>query len=122
MFILLDYGPDIFDRVLLQDLLLGTTGYFNRRLIYVKDLKKKLSDRANRMNESTLSEAPCDENEDLQFLKTADIDQIDWKILVGKLNSSRNLRQRMLLDKEIDIREQFPFFFSRPKLVSEVRL
>lgn len=56
--------------------------------------------------------------EDLEFLKGSIIDRTDLDVLKQKLDSTRSFRVNMLQDKNIDLRENFPFFFSHPSLVS----
>lgn len=94
-------------------------GWFKTRLNY-------LSQRQNKRNSSIAQQSldheemsnSLTENEDMEFLKHAIIEQANFKSIIEKLNSTRNLRRQMLLAKETDLRENFPFFFSHPKLVS----
>lgn len=69
-------------------------------------------------------EAPNQQNntettpeEDLLFLKNCVIKNTDMNVIISKLNSTRDLRKRMMMNQDVDLRESFPFFISDPKLV-----
>lgn len=96
----------------------GSDGYFTRRINYIKEKKKKCTETIE-TNRGPSPEVRADENEDLLFLKNADISKLDWNLAIEKLNSSRRLRKLLLLEKQTDLRENFPYFFSHPKLVSD---
>lgn len=62
----------------------------------------------------------CDDEkqkEDLDFLKYCVVNDISEDVLIAKLNSTRDLREKIIRDKNTDLRENFPFFFSHPELV-----
>lgn len=56
---------------------------------------------------------------DLLYLKHAVINDQDPEIVMQKLKSTRYLRQTMCRQLETDYRENFPFFFTNPELVSK---
>lgn len=55
---------------------------------------------------------------DLLYLKHAIIKDQNPEIIAQKLISTRKLREDMCAKLETDYREQFPFFFTNPELVS----
>lgn len=64
------------------------------------------------------NESIVNADDDLLFLKSAVIAQTDLDVVKRKLNTTRSLRADMMQNKNIDLREHFPFFFSHPFLVS----
>lgn len=58
------------------------------------------------------------QKEDLEFLKYCVVNEEPNDVLTEKLNSTRELREKILKDENTDIRESFPFFFIKPQLVS----
>lgn len=99
---------------------MGENGWLTRRLNYIKVCKKNLADATElaeqSLNEST--ESLDNAKRDLEWLKTNLIRKSDRNDLIKKLNSTRELRKEMLKATETDLREQFPFFFAEPELVS----
>lgn len=99
---------------------MNTEGFFARRLKYVQQRRK--NNEEPDLNEANHShpqdEDAQNEEEDMDYLKRAVISKNNFASVVEKLNATRKLRQQMLLNKETDLREQFPFFFSHPELVS----
>lgn len=96
-------------------------GFFATRLKYLNLRRKKLQNAINAScasNSSVCIDA-SNEAEDLDFLKSVVVEDSNFYLIVQKLNSTRELRQRMLLSKETDLRENFPFLFAHPKLVSQ---
>lgn len=55
---------------------------------------------------------------DLLFLKTAVINRENLDSVKQKLKATLDHRLRMMDNKEMDLMENFPFFFSHPQLVS----
>lgn len=108
-----------------QDLLLGENGYFTRRIKYIKSRK---ANRQRELNATLASnhEISFDSNEisldqqkeDLDFLKYCVIGNADENVLVERLNTTRELRRKLMSDENSDIRTNFPFFFSNPELVN----
>lgn len=80
---------------------------------------------ANQPNDKDEEMKEVSENtaaEDLQFLKYAVIRDTDKNVILAKLNSTRAHRLAIVRDRggsNSDIRENFPFFFSNPELVSD---
>lgn len=102
-------------------MLLGEYGWLTRRLNYVKSCRKQIvnssTDGVDELGES-MENISIDPQRDYQSLKTEVINKNNRDILVRKLNSTRELRMTLLHAKETDLREQFPFFFAEPQLVS----
>lgn len=102
--------------------MVGNGGVFCNRLKYLQkqkrsaqtDIHENLDEQQDLSNSIVMRNA----KENFEFLKSAIIDQTDLEILKQKLNSTRSFRANMLQDKNIDLRENFPFFFSHPSLVS----
>lgn len=103
-------------------MLVGNGGVFCNRLKYLQKQNKNAQTdiHENLEEQQDLSNSIVMQNgkEDYEFLKSAIIDQTDLEILKQKLDSTRSFRANMLQDKNIDLRENFPFFFSHPSLVS----
>lgn len=92
--------------------MLGAGGFFNNRLKY---LISKLD--AN-IKPTEPTQTQTSREEDLLFLKNCIIQNTDLNVIVSKLNSTRSLREGMMTNVDIDLRECFPFFFVMPGLVS----
>lgn len=97
-------------------MLLGEKGWFANRLTYIKQCRKANEAAAILPNEEENDEA--NPSEDLKLLKTICIDKCSHGDLIMLLNSTRGLRKDMMKVKETDLRENFPFFFIKPALVS----
>lgn len=54
---------------------------------------------------------------DVLFLKSLIVTDENMPIFAEKLNSTREYRLKLLLDKEIHLKEWFPYFFTHPQLV-----
>lgn len=104
-----------------QDLLVnGDKGWFNVRLKNIRELQKRLNKSANnQLDKSVASDNSLEEaaTEDILFLKSLVVSEENMHIFLQKLNSTRTHRQKMLLNKEINLKEQFPYFFTNPQLV-----
>lgn len=104
-----------------QDLIIGENGYFNRRLRYLKFRNKNqlnTSNMSGMLEESNIEVNVEKQKEDLEFLKYCVVNEEPNDVLTEKLNSTRELREKILKDENTDIRESFPFFFIKPQLVS----
>lgn len=55
---------------------------------------------------------------DVIYLKSLVISEQNMDIFIEKLNSTREHRRNMLLDKNVNLKEQFPYFFTNPKTVT----
>lgn len=103
----------------LQELLLGENGWLTRRLNYIKLCKKNLAHaEADMSMNQSVQITPENPEQDFEWLKSNLIKKSDREELIKKLNSTRELRKNMLNATETDLREQFPFFFAEPELVS----
>lgn len=97
--------------------MIGHHGFFSTRLKYLKgrlNEPKALAadDLSNQMDGMQLSP-----EDDLLFLKNCVIKNADRNAIVAKLKSTQHLRENMMQDVNIDVREAFPFFFAEPSLV-----
>lgn len=92
-------------------------GLLNNRIKYVKRKHNGAQNR-NDKKQKTTNEAISTAEEDLFFLKTMDIGSVDKETIARKLNSTRVIRMEMMKKDETDLREQFPFIFSSPEIVS----
>lgn len=93
-------------------MLLCDSGWFRRSLNYLKKRQNELnSSNRQREGDEEMSDSSTNEKGDMEFLKQVAIHGANLHLIVEKLNSTRILRQRMLLAKETDLRENFPFFF-----------
>lgn len=97
-------------------MLLGEKGWFANRIAYTKQCRKVNEAAAIMSNEEENNEA--NPSEDLKLLRTICIDKCSHGVLIKLLNSTRELRKDMMKVGETDIRENFPFFFVKPALVS----
>lgn len=87
---------------------------------YLRTRQKELINVSGVDNSLQLSIIEPDLNkqqEDLDFLKTCVVNDVSRDVLILKLNSTRELRDKIMKDEGTDIRECFPFFFADPKLV-----
>lgn len=102
---------------------MGTNGFFNARLKYLKT-------KYNEMNNPNLFEVSTEladmqmstPAEDLQFLKTCVVKNVDQSVIVRKLKSTQSLRHQMMQDSNVDIRTSFQFFFANPSLANFLHL
>lgn len=107
---------------------MGDNGYFARRIKYVKLRKanrqrelnesmaiNNMSINNNNDNDSTISLEQ--QRDDFEFLKYCIVGDVGEHILIEKLNSTREIRDKIMSDEHSDIRTNFPFFFSKPELV-----
>lgn len=109
-------------------LLKGEKGWINARLKYVRDLQNKLNRSASNISmhsiaadQNTTIENTSNDDEaaanDVLFLKTLVVSDEVMETIFQKLNSTREYRKKMLLDKTIHLKEHFPYFFTHPQLV-----
>lgn len=59
-----------------------------------------------------------DARDELLILKTTIVDTANECEIKNILRKTVNIRYRMLNDNQIDLKENFPFFFVKPELVS----
>lgn len=97
--------------------LLGDNGWLNRRMKYVKSCQKATDAIVEQIQCTNIAESQNAE-EDLQWLKRSVIKNVNDPEYVLKLNSTQQLRKRLMAKDKTDIREMFPFFLSHPELVS----
>lgn len=88
-----------------------------------------MRDQQNKLNPSSKTDANGNERlervavsdeiaaDEVRFLKSLPVIEENMDIYIQKLNLTRNYRQKMLLDKEINLKEQFPYFFTHPQMV-----
>lgn len=111
----------------MQDLLVkGDSGWLNIRLKTVRENLRQLNLNAANvsLNRSLLNQS-ASENviedsvaaDDVMFLKSLIVSDENMEMFWKKLNSTRSYRQKMLLDKNIHLKEQFPYFFTHPDMV-----
>lgn len=107
-------------------LLKGDRGWFNARLNYLRSVQNAMNKSASnksqnrsQLNTTVLNDDCNDEAAaaDILYLKSLPINDSNLEIFTQKLNSTREYRQKMLLDKSINLKEQFPYFFVKPELV-----
>lgn len=105
-------------------MLLGESGWFTKRLNYVRNCRKNIQAQSRSVNDDlneiheSMENIVIDPQRDYESLRTEPIDLNCRNILIRKLNSTRELRKVLLNAKETDLREQFPFFLSKPQMVS----
>lgn len=102
----------------------GDKGWFNARLSYLREVQNKMnkSDKSKVSNSSQLDEnaSPISDDEAISsvlLLKSLVVTEENMETFIQKLNLTREYRQRMLLEKSINLKEQFPYFFTHPLLV-----
>lgn len=98
-------------------MLIGENGWLNRRLNYVKCQQKSVQQQS-RQNQPAVSTISHNELEDFEYLKRVKVDDANQAEVIAKLDSTRDLRKRMMTVPETDIREHFSIFLAHPKLVS----
>lgn len=96
----------------------GDKGWFNARLSYLREVQNKLnkSDKNTVSNNSQLNEDShqrCDDDEAIAsvvFLKSLIVSEENMETFIQKLNLTREYRQKMLLEKNFNLKEQFHTF------------
>lgn len=107
----------------------GDTGWFNARLKNLREAQKKLNKKATKTSirksstrrvSSAVDQAAIDKAivDDVIFLKSLVVSDKNMDIFIQKLNFTRIHRNKMLLDKNIHLKEQFPYFFTNPEMVT----
>lgn len=100
-----------------QSKLLGVGGNFHGRLKYLKSKR----DESNVPNldqvSGQLAAVQLSPEDDLQFLQNCVVKNTDQNVIIAKLKSTRHLRETMMRDANIDLRQSFPFLFTEPRLV-----
>lgn len=101
-------------------MLLCESGWFRRRINYLNKCRNQINASKQQIeDDNEMTDPATTEKEDFEFLKNVIVNDSNLNLIIEKLNSTRKLRQRMLLAKETDLREHFSYFFSHPKLVSQ---
>lgn len=109
----------------------GDNGWIVARLKYVRDAQNKLnrSIRNTSISSTALNESHmnnCDKTDtetaanDVIFLKSLVMCENNMEVFLEKLNSTREHRAKMLLDKKINLKEAFPYFFTHPQMVARL--
>lgn len=82
-------------------------------------MKVKNSRRKGKKNAvDTINTVDTDSIEDaLEFLKSVVVEPQNMDSIAQKLKSTANHRKEMMRDVNIDLHENFPFFFSKPLTV-----
>lgn len=105
----------------------GDIGWLNVRLKNLRGAQKKMTTKRRSVRHSgrtsrisiAADQQTVDQRiaEDVIFLKSLVVSDENMKIFIEKLNSTRAHRMEMLLDKNIHLKEQFPYFFTHPELI-----
>lgn len=109
-------------------MLLGESGWFTRRIHYVKSCRKKIQTQSRTIDDDiediskSMENILVDPQLDYESLRSEPIDLNNRDVLVRKLNSTRELRKVLLKAKKTDLREHFLFFLGKPQLVSVFNL
>lgn len=98
--------------------MLGVGGFFRNRIKYLKAKHDELDSPDVDQVSTQLAVLQMSPENDLQFLKSCVIKNTDQAVVIAKLKSTQKLREAMLRDTNIDLRESFPFLFSNPDLVN----
>lgn len=107
----------------------GDVGWLNVRLKNLRGAQKKLTTKrrsGRRSGRTSLTSVAADQQsaeqkiaDDVIFLKSLVVSNENINIFIEKLNSTRARRMEMLLDKNIHLKEQFPYFFTNIELVNK---
>lgn len=97
-------------------------GWFNARLKNLRGAQKRLAAKTNPLRRSgslVVDQRYADQRnaEDVIYLQSLVVSGETKDTFMEKLNSTRRYRMEMLLDKNINLKEQFPYFFTNPELV-----
>lgn len=111
---------------MIQDILInssnfGTSGRLYNRIRYLRKLNcAKNSENAETANSSTpfQHEGQKYSMDDLLYLKTVVISETNLDEVRKKLEITREHRDELVRKDTIDLMEHFPFFFTRPQLVT----
>lgn len=88
----------------------------NNKLKYLSSKYKNIASNSQGISDEADS-VQISPEEDLLFLKNCIIKDTKIDVVTSKLNSTRFLRKNMMANRNIDLRESFPFFFSDSQLV-----
>lgn len=88
----------------------------NNKLKYLSSKYKNTASNIQGISDEAES-VQISPEEDLLFLKNCIIKDTEIDVVTSKLNSTRFLRKNMMENRNNDLRESFPFFFSDSRLV-----
>lgn len=111
-------------------MLKGDRGYFNARLNNLRVTKRKLDKRnhnvtnesllhgsAAELNETEIELSDEESKEILLFLKSLIVSNENMDMLLAKLDATRSYRSKLMIQMELNLKEEFPYFFTNPELV-----
>lgn len=105
-------------------LLNGDGGWINGRLKNLRETRKNLQKHVNQTNvvrgsfrEQTTVLSDEEARSLLVSLKSVVAHPGTIESIIQKLNFTRQYRKKLLLDREFNLKEWFPFFFTNPELV-----
>lgn len=103
----------------------GDKGWINARLTYLRsvqnNLNKSTSNATLKGSQSNVVVAQTIDDEtaaaEVLLLKAMVVSEENMETIIEKLNLTREYRQKMLLDKNMNLKEQFPYLFTNLSLV-----
>lgn len=107
----------------IQDLLCDSkgSGYLYNKIKYLKNTQKRLSQNASVSDNDELEdseETATSSEEDVEFLKITMANEENMDAIKSKLAATSVYRRKLIHDNHsIDLLENFPYFFTNPKLV-----
>lgn len=111
-------------------LLNGNVGWLNCRLKNLREAQNKIKRQQPNNNVETNANSSDDldyadqelndseANKLIQVLKSTVVGPQTIDLIMAHLASTRKHRHKMLLDKDLDLKQEFPYFFTHPNLVS----
>lgn len=96
----------------------GKAGRLYNRFRYLRTLENRKNIAANQNQISQHSEEQQYSMEDMLYLKTVVVSADTIDEIRKKLESTRQQRDALVKNVEIDLMIKFPFFFTYPQLVS----
>lgn len=86
-------------------------------------LDKSTNDSINTSFADHLSDITDEDAQtELNALKSIVIDDTSIDLVMAKLRLTRKYRSKLLMDKNLNLKEYFPFFFTHPHLVTDTIL
>lgn len=107
----------------------GDKGWINARLTYLRSVQNNLNKSTSNatLNGSQSHEIVAQTDDEtaaaeVLLLKSVVVSEENMETIIEKLNLTRQYRQKMLLDKNMNLKEQFPYLFTDLSLVKWIFL
>lgn len=93
-------------------------GYLSTRLKYLRTQHRQSQNALEAAESEDSEETPTSCQEDVEYLKTAVVNDENMELIKSKLAVTSDYRRKIIDDDHsIDLLEKFPYFFTSPELV-----